>query len=124
MYTPTACQPLRGKAGQMGIPIFTNTTPNRIKFAGPQTTKAIKLSTFRSQGDANIRKKVEGVCQSPVTSVGAGMLHHIEVHLDSLQYQHISQNVMLPSVRMLYPDGIIHIQQDHCSIHDSRVVKE
>jgi transposase len=51
------------------------------------------------------------------------MLHHIEGHLDSLQYLHILQNVMVPSVRMLNPDGIIHFQQDH-SIHDSRVVQE
>jgi len=54
----------------------------------------------------------------------AGMLHRIESHLDSLQYQHILQNVMLPSVRMLYPNGKIHFQQDHSSIHDSRVVQE
>ena len=25
---------------------------------------------------------------------------------------------------MLYPGGIIHLQQDHSSIHDSRVVQE
>jgi hypothetical protein len=25
---------------------------------------------------------------------------------------------------MLYPDGIIHFQQDHPTIHDSRVVQE
>jgi hypothetical protein len=25
---------------------------------------------------------------------------------------------------MLYPEGIIHLQQDHSSIHDSRVVQE
>ena len=31
---------------------------------------------------------------------------------------------MVPSVLMLYPDGIIHLQQDHSSIHDSRVVQE
>jgi hypothetical protein len=31
---------------------------------------------------------------------------------------------MVPSLRMLYPDGIIHFQQDHSSIHDSRVVRE
>ena len=31
---------------------------------------------------------------------------------------------MLPSVWMLYPDGMIHLQQDHSSIHDSRVVQE
>jgi hypothetical protein len=28
------------------------------------------------------------------------------------------------SVRMLYPDSIIHLQQDHSSIHDSRVIQE
>jgi hypothetical protein len=52
------------------------------------------------------------------------MLHHIEGHLDSLQYQHTLQNVMLPSARMLYAEGILHFQQDHSSIHDSRVVQE
>ena len=55
---------------------------------------------------------------------GAGFLHCIEGHLDGLQYQHILQNVMVPSVRMLYPKGIVHLQQDHSSIRDSRVVQE
>ena len=54
----------------------------------------------------------------------AGMLHRIECHLNSLQYQHILHNVVLPSVRMLYLNGIIHFQQDHSSIRDSRVVEE
>ena len=31
---------------------------------------------------------------------------------------------MVPSVRMLCPDGLIRLQQDHSSIHDSRVVQE
>jgi hypothetical protein len=31
---------------------------------------------------------------------------------------------MVPSVRVLYPDGVIQLQQDHSSIHDSRVVQE
>jgi len=35
---------------------------------------------------------------------GGGILHRIEAHLDNLQYQHILQNIMLPSVRMLNPD--------------------
>ena len=39
-------------------------------------------------------------------------------------YLHILQNVTVPSVLMLYPDVIIQIQQDHSSIHDSRVVQE
>jgi len=56
-------------------------------------------------------------------SVGAGMLQHIG-HPDSPQYKHILQNVMVPSVQMLCPDGINHLQQDLSSIHDSRVVQE
>jgi hypothetical protein len=52
------------------------------------------------------------------------MLYKIVGHMDSLQYKHILENVMVPSVPMLYPDGIIHFQQDHSSIHDSGVVQE
>ena len=55
---------------------------------------------------------------------GAGVLHRIEVDLDGLHYQHILQNITVPSVRMLYPDGIIHLQQEYSSILDSRVVQE
>ena len=49
---------------------------------------------------------------------------HVDGHLYELQYQHILQNVLVPSVRMLYPEGIFHLQQDHSSIHDSRVDQE
>jgi len=63
-------------------------------------------------------------CWGWISHEGAGILHRIEGHLDGLQYQHILQNVMVPSVRMLYPEGVIHLQQDHSSIHDSRVVQE
>jgi hypothetical protein len=58
-------------------------------------------------------------CWGWISHEGAGVLH-----LDGLQYQHFLQNVMVPSVRMLYPDGVIQFQQDHSSIHDSRVVQE
>jgi hypothetical protein len=63
-------------------------------------------------------------CWGWISHEGAGVLHRIECHLDRLQYQHMLQNVMVPSIRMLYPDSIIHLQQDHSSIHDSRVVQE
>jgi len=49
---------------------------------------------------------------------------HVEGQLDGMHYQQILQNVMVPSVRMLYPDDIIHLQQDHSSTHDSCVVQE
>ena len=59
-----------------------------------------------------------------ISHKGAGVLHLIEGQLDGLHYQHILQNVMVPSVRMLYSAGIIHLQQDHPSIHDYQVVQE
>ena len=53
---------------------------------------------------------------------GAGDLHHTQCHLDGLHYQHILQNVTVPSVRVFYPGGN-HLQQDQHSINDSRVVQ-
>jgi len=76
------------------------------------------MSTCTCSGHVSV------LCWGWISHEGAGMFHLIEGHLDSLQYQHILQYVMLPSVWMLYPDGIIHFQQDHSSIHDSRVVQE
>ena len=68
--------------------------------------------------------RVSVLCWGCISHEGAGMLHCIEGHLDSLQYQHILQKVMLPSVRLLYPDGIIHFQKDHSSILDFCVLQK
>jgi len=76
------------------------------------------MSTCKHSGRVSVQ------CWSWISHEGAGVFHHIEGHLDSLQYQHILQNVMAPSVQMLYPNGIIHLQQDHSYIHNSRVVQE
>ena len=65
---------------------------------------------------------VSVLCWGWISHVGVGNLHRIG-HMDSLQYKHILQYVMVPSVRMFYPVGIIHFRQDYSSIHDSRVVK-
>ena len=66
-------------------------------------------------------------CLSPLGTgfhEGAGFLHRIEVDLEDLHDQHILQEVTLPSVRMLYPDVIIHLQQEHSTNLDTRVVHE
>jgi len=75
------------------------------------------MSTCKRGGRLSIH------CWDWISHEGAGVLHCIEVHLDGLQYQHILQNVTVPSVWMLYPKVIIHLQQDHSSIYDSRVVQ-
>jgi len=54
----------------------------------------------------------------------AEVFHRIEGCQDGLHYQHILQNVTVLSVWILYPEGIIHLQQDHSSINDCRVVQE
>jgi hypothetical protein len=57
-----------------------------------------------------------------ISHEGAGILHHTEEHLEGLQYKHILKHVMVPSVRVLYPDGVIQFQQKYLSTHDSHVV--
>ena len=42
----------------------------------------------------------------------AEVFHRIEGCQDGLHYQHILQNVTVPSVWILYPEGIIHLQQE------------
>jgi len=63
-------------------------------------------------------------CWDWISHEGAGVFHRIESHQDGLHYQHILQNLTVPSVWILYPEGIIHLQQDQSSIYDCRVVQE
>ena len=84
---------------------------------------------YRPQGKFTTHKPANVVvaCLSTVgtgSHEGAGVVHRIEGDLDGLHYQHIMQNVTVPSERMPYPDGIIHLQQEDSSILDSRVVQE
>ena len=76
------------------------------------------MSTRKHSGRVSVH------CWGWISHEAAGVLHRIEGQLDGLQYQHILQNVMVPSVRMLYTNGIIHLKQYHSSIHDARVVQE
>ena len=62
-------------------------------------------------------------CWGWISHEGAVAFHRIQCHQDGLHFQHILQNVTVPSVWILHPDGIIHLQQDF-SIHDSRVIQE
>jgi hypothetical protein len=63
-------------------------------------------------------------CCEWIAHGGTRMLHHIMCHLDGFQYTHILQNVMVLSVRMLFPRGIIQFEQDHSSNHNCCVLQE
>jgi hypothetical protein len=76
------------------------------------------MSTFKRSGCVSVH------CWGWISHEGAGMRHHIKDHLDGLQCKHVLQDVMVPSIRMFYPDGTIHFQLEHSSIHDCRVVQE
>jgi transposase len=76
------------------------------------------MSTCKRSGRVSVN------CWGWISHEGVGVIHRIEGHMDGLQYQHILQNVIVPSVQMLYPNGVIHLQLDHTSIHDSGVVQE
>jgi len=72
--------------------------------------------TTRSMSTCKHSGRVSVNCWGWISHEGGGILYLIEGHLDGLQYQHILQNVMVPYVRMLYHESIIHLQQDHSSI--------
>jgi hypothetical protein len=76
------------------------------------------MSTYKRSDRVSVN------CWGWISHEGGGIVKLIEGHLDGLQYQHILQNAIVPSVWMLYPESILHLQQDHSSIHDSRVVQE
>ena len=99
---------------------FSSANDGPVLFYRPQGQRYNPqyMSTCKHSGRVSVQ------CWGWISHEGAGVLYHIEGQLDGLQYQHILQNVMVPSVWMLYPDGIIHLQQDHSSIHDSHVVQE
>jgi len=99
---------------------FTSANDGPILVYRPQGQCYIPpyMSTYKHSARVSVN------CWCWISHEGAGILHHIDGHLDSLQYQHILQNIMVPSVQMLYPKGMIHLQQVHSSIHDSRVVQE
>ena len=84
----------------------------------PQGERYIPQYTCKRSGRVSVH------CWGRISNKGAGVFHRIEGHQDGLHYLHILQNVTVPSVWVLYPNGIIHLQQDHFSFHDCRVVHE
>lgn len=55
---------------------------------------------------------------------GPGELVEIPGRMNAEQYLNILQNVMVPTVRMRHPNGIIYLCQDNCSVHCARIVQD
>ena len=68
--------------------------------------------------------RVSVLCWGWISHEGARVHHRIEGLTDGLQNKQVLQNLLVPSVRMLYLDGIVRIHQDDDSIHDSFMAQE
>lgn len=60
-----------------------------------------------------------------MSAAGPGELTRIDTRMDAVEYIRILEDVMLPSVRLLYPPPTpITFVQDNSSVHTSRIVRE
>jgi transposase len=58
-----------------------------------------------------------------ISARGPGVLWHIDTRLNSPEYISILNNIMLPSVSLLYPDQFL-FQQDNCPVHTAHIVQD
>jgi hypothetical protein len=58
-----------------------------------------------------------------ISSRGIGLLHRIDGRLDWVQYLHILRDIMVPSVREMYPDGVNNFQQEQSPVHKSQLLQ-
>lgn len=56
--------------------------------------------------------------------MGPGELVEASGRMNAQSYLQILQDVMVPTVRVAYPEGQIYFVQDNCSVHRSRMVME
>jgi hypothetical protein len=56
-----------------------------------------------------------------ISSRGIGFLHRTDGRLDGAQYLHILKDITVPSVREMYPEGVINFEQDQSPVHKSQL---
>lgn len=59
-----------------------------------------------------------------MSHAGPGELVRVNRRFSALDYVQVLEDVMLPSVRVIYPDGPILFVQDNSPIHTARIVRE
>jgi hypothetical protein len=58
-----------------------------------------------------------------ISSRGIGFLHRIDGCLVWVQHLHILRDIMIPSVREMYPEGVINFLQDQSPVHKSQILQ-
>jgi hypothetical protein len=56
--------------------------------------------------------------------MGPGELVEVGGRMNSQRYLEVLRDVMLPTVRVAYPEGQIHLVQDNSAVHRSRLVQD
>ena len=95
------------------LEVKVNYGPDLVNIPQGERYNPQYMSTCKHSGPVSVH------CWGCISHEGAGVPHHIEGQLDGLHYQNILQKVTVSSVWMLYPEVIIHLQQNYSSIHDS-----
>lgn len=58
-----------------------------------------------------------------ISARGHGALFHINGRFTAQVYVNMMENVMLPAVNVLYPDGFVY-QQDNCPVHTAHISQQ
>jgi hypothetical protein len=101
---------------------YCRTNPNyrAVLIYRPQGNSVTALSTCASNTRARAHTHSGRQCLSWISHEQAGILHRVENSFKQPSHKRLLNR---SSIRVLYPDGVIHLQEQH-TIHESRVVRE
>jgi hypothetical protein len=99
--------------------VFSSADDGPVRVCRPQGTRYNAEYVKESARSGRVSVAVWGW----ISSRGIGLLDRIDGHLDGAQYLHVLRDIMVPSVREMYPDGVINFQQDQSPVHKSQLLQ-
>jgi hypothetical protein len=99
--------------------VFSSENEGPLRVHRPQGTRYNAQYVKESARSGSVSVAVWGL----ISSRGIGLLHRIDGRLNGAQYFHILRDIMVPSVRDMYPDGIINFRQDQSPVHKSQLLQ-
>jgi hypothetical protein len=99
--------------------VFSSANDGPVRVYRPQGTRYNAEYVEESARSGRISVAVWGW----ISSRGIGLPHRIDCRLYGAQYLHILRDIMVPSVREMYPDGVINFQQDQSPVHKSHLLQ-
>ncbi|KAF2883572.1 hypothetical protein ILUMI_22636 [Ignelater luminosus] len=83
-----------------------------------EISERVDLSPFTRRG------RISSGYWGWMSSAGPGELARISPHFTAAEYVDVLENVMLPTVRAIYPDNNIVFVHDNSPVHTARIVRE